>query len=160
MCELSPRGLGVAAASAAMPYIASKVQYALASKLGVHGGPRVTEGDYRRFGSSATVAAAQWSNVLVGAMFSVAAIAPWTPLGARANRWVVAAPMVATSGLLTETGAFTLGRAVARNAGGAPFGGYLLGWGALVGAAARAYVTTTPQGQASPAESRRPRSGG
>ncbi|WP_020576785.1 hypothetical protein [Actinopolymorpha alba] len=141
MINISSRVLNVVAAGHAVPYIASKIQFAIEGKLGIHGGPRVTPADYARFGNTDAVAAAQWGNVAVGVLFLLITLVPLTPLAARLNRWIIAVPLIAIGCFLLSFGLGGVIRAATTELGGGIFGGYLLLWSVAVGLLAAAQLS-------------------
>ncbi|WP_067598661.1 hypothetical protein [Nocardiopsis listeri] len=119
-----------ATAAWTLPYVVSKVVYALSGRLGVTGGPEVEAASYADYGPG-EVAAAQWANAGVGvavlALFVLCAL----PFAARLPRWPLAVPVglftvVAVAGAVGMTG-----RAVFTDSGGALFGGYCAVWAVL-----------------------------
>ncbi|CAL9520690.1 hypothetical protein SUDANB121_03849 [Nocardiopsis dassonvillei] len=120
----------VAAALWSLLYVVSKVEYALAGRLGVTGGPEVGADAYADPGPGG-VAAAQWGNAGVGLavvlLFALCAL----PAFRRVPRWLSLPPVgaVALLGLVGAVG--MVGRDLFTGSGGTVFGLYCLVWAAL-----------------------------
>lgn len=120
----------VAAALWSLLYVASKVEYALAGRLGVTGGPEVPAETYAGFGPG-EVAAAQWGNVGIGLAVALLFALCALPAARRAPRWLTL-PLVGAVALMGLAGAVgMIARDLLTGSGGTVFGLYCLVWAAL-----------------------------
>ncbi|WP_427891479.1 hypothetical protein ACQHIV_03220 [Kribbella sp. GL6] len=142
---ISRKTSAVLAACLALPYVVSKVHFAMAGQLGVHGGPRVTADDYTKFGDTADVSAAQWGNVAAGTVIFVISLLPLAPFARRWNRWVLAVPVMAAGSTTAGFGLSMIVNGAVTGRGGYPFGAYSVVWGAMQCALARRVVGRTTQ---------------
>lgn len=116
-----------AAAVWTLPYVASKVVYALNGRLGVTGGPEVDAASYADYGPG-EVAAAQWANAGVGVAVLVLFVLCALPFAARLPRWSLAVPVGLFTAVAVAGAVGMTGRAVLTDSGGALFGGYCAVW--------------------------------
>ncbi|WP_427891677.1 hypothetical protein ACQHIV_03775 [Kribbella sp. GL6] len=124
------RVIGVVAAGLALPYIASKIHFAVLGELGVPGGPRVTAADYARYGGVEEVSAAQWANVASGVLILAITVVALLPFSRRWNRWVLAVPLILAGTSMAGLGVYMIVNGAITGRGGYPFGVYAVVWGA------------------------------
>ncbi|MEU0491131.1 hypothetical protein ABZ249_18040 [Nocardiopsis sp. NPDC006139] len=120
----------VAAALWSLLYVASKVQYALAGRLGVTGGPAVPADSYAGFGPGG-VAAAQWANAGVGLAVALLFLLAALPVARRVPRWLSLPPLGAVALMALAGAVGMVYRDLAEGSGGTVFGLYCLVWAAL-----------------------------
>lgn len=120
----------VAAALWSLLYVASKVQYALAGRLGVTGGPEVPADSYAGFGPGA-VAAAQWANAGVGLAVALLFLLCSLPAARRAPLWLSLPPVGAVALMALAGAVGMVYRDLATGVGGTVFGLYCLVWAVL-----------------------------
>ncbi|MDT0328910.1 hypothetical protein [Nocardiopsis lambiniae] len=120
----------VAAASWSLLYVVSKVEYALAGRPGVTGGPEVGAASYAAHGPG-EVAAAQWANAGVGLVVVLLFAACALPAARRAPRWLSLPPVGAVALMATVGAVVMVGRDVFTGSGGTPFGLYCPVWAVL-----------------------------
>lgn len=121
----------VAASAFSLPYIASKVVHALQARLGVHGGPIVTDTNTAAFGSPGEIAAAQWGNAGIGVVIALVTVLPLAAWTRRWRRPIAAIPLACIGVSLLALGIVMLVRAIALGLGGVLFAVYLLIWSAM-----------------------------
>lgn len=144
MTSRSTRALGILTACWAVPYIVSKIHFAIEAKLGIHFGPTIYPSDYADYDGPADVAAGQWANMAVAVAFTLLSLLPATPLGTRINRWIIAVPLIGFAAFQLSFAAGNLYRAVTTERGGAVFGVYLVVWAAALIAVAIAALRRGP----------------
>ncbi|MFL1376234.1 MULTISPECIES: hypothetical protein [unclassified Nocardiopsis] len=123
----------VAAALWSLLYVASKVQYALAGRLGVTGGPEVPDHAYADFGPG-EVAAAQWGNAGVGLGAALLFLLLSLPAARRVPRWLSLPPVGAVALMMSAGAVGMVYRDLATGVGGTGFGLYCLVWAGLAAA--------------------------
>lgn len=104
-------------------YIAAKVQYAISGRLGVYGGPQVTDAERALYQDSAQISQAQWVNVAVGVLILALTLLPLVPAVHHWRRWIVAAPLLRIEVAPVVVGGITLKGAITNSGVGQPFGG-------------------------------------
>lgn len=129
-----PRALSLIAGAFAVLYIISKIQFALVGRLGIHGGPVVTEADAAAFGTTEQIARAQWGNVGAGVLILIATL---TLPRIRGSRWwircVAAIPLALFALSLVSFGVGMIINGSASDRGGHSFGTFAIVWGVVLG---------------------------
>ncbi|WP_156056063.1 hypothetical protein [Streptosporangium roseum] len=131
MTTWTGRWAGCVAIGWTLLYMASKVHFALAERLGVTGGPRVAAEAYRDYGPG-EVAQAQWANAAAGVLIVVLLLASLTPIRRRLPRWTLLVLLWLCSAMAAAGAAGMLGKAVLTDRGGAVFGDYCAVWAVLL----------------------------
>ena len=132
MTSNSGRIVGWVAASFAVPYVVAKIQFAVQGRLGIHGGPRITDADRSQYESSQQISIAQWTNVAVGVLILAVTLLPLLGHTRRWPRRLLAGPLMLIGTGLIGTGGYMIINGAIAGVGGYPFGGYAVVWGVLV----------------------------
>lgn len=125
------RTAAIVAGCWAVPYIGSKIHFAIQGKLGVYGGPVITAADTAKYGGAAAIAQAQWGNVVVGIVFATLTLLPLAPFARRWNRWIRAVPVMVVATFVALMTVLFLSRLLAGD-GGLVFTIYLAVWSGLL----------------------------
>lgn len=128
MVKPTARAISVFTACWAVPYVVSKIHFAMEGKLGIHFGPTIYPSDYTAYDGPGAVSTGQWANAAVGAVFMLFCLLIATPIGARINRWVIAVPLFVFAALQLVFAAVSMYRAVVTERGGTIFAVYLVLW--------------------------------
>lgn len=131
----------MAAATLAVLYAVAKAQYAVEGRLGIHGGPEVSDAERALYANAEQISMAQWGNAAVGVLILTITLLPLIPRVRRWNRWILAVPLLLIGIGLIGIGAFMIADAVDTGTGGYPFGIYSTAWGLLVAALALSLIS-------------------
>lgn len=123
--------VALVAACWAVPYIGSKIHYALQGKLGVFGGPVITAADTARYAGPDAISRAQCGNVAVGVLIAAITLLPLAPFTRRWNRWRRAIGVMLVAALVTVMALLFLTRLISGD-GGLLFTLYLFAWSGLL----------------------------
>lgn len=131
----------VAAAILAVLYAAAKAQYAVEGRLGIHGGPEVSDAERALYANAEQISLAQWGNAAVGILILTITLLPLIPNVRRWNRWILAVPLLLIGIGLIGIGVFMIANGVATGTGGLLFGSYSTAWGLLEVALATVHLS-------------------
>lgn len=129
MTNIRTRTLVLIPAGFTVFYIAGKIQFALEGRLGIHGGPAVTEAERAQYVNEAQISLAQGANAAVGMLILVAVVLPVAPVSRRWHPLTLSIPLALLAAALTAIGVFTLVGSVTDERGGHLFGTFCTLWG-------------------------------
>ncbi|MBE1593608.1 hypothetical protein ACFPOI_23335 [Nonomuraea angiospora] len=120
-----------AAASWTLLYVASKIHFALAERIGVTGGPRVAPETYLEYGPG-EIARAQWANAAAGLLVAAVVLASLIPFRRPLPRRTMAALLWSCAAMAAAGAIGMTAGALFAERGGALFGGYCAVWAVLL----------------------------
>lgn len=112
-------------------YSVTKAQYAVASRLGVLGGPEVSDAESALYANAEQISLAQWGNAAVGTLILTITLLPLIPRARRWNRWFLAVPLFLVGIGLIGIGVLMIVNGAVTGTGGYLFGIYSTVWGLL-----------------------------
>lgn len=124
------RILALLPAACSVLYIAAKAQFALEGRLGIHGGPAVTEAERAKYADTERISQAQWANAAIGVLILAVDLLPLVPETRSRRPLAFVIPPALLGALLTAFGIFILVGSRHSERGGHRFGIFCVIWGA------------------------------